>query len=217
MQPVLPFILQEPLGSTPSPRRRPSLNTVRYEVTRIVSPAPNDDPWGRGTQPSTPHRDSHFQQSAPTWITTSYAQHVLPPPQASTTSSAPNTPSLALLDSAPESEPCWTPSSGSNHSASCSSSSSASYDALTYGTAELDEGPVRFRCDQCTESFASNGALKKHKYTHLERNFRCHCGLAYTTMSVLRKHQYLKGCGPSPTSAAWSHSGSSSPESGATF
>lgn len=45
---------------------------------------------------------------------------------------------------------------------------------------------VRFQCDQCPESFPTNGVLKRHKKTHSARKYRCGCGAAYTDKSVLR-------------------------------
>lgn len=45
---------------------------------------------------------------------------------------------------------------------------------------------VRYQCDQCPESFPTNGILKRHKKTHSARKYRCGCGAAYTDKSVLR-------------------------------
>lgn len=45
---------------------------------------------------------------------------------------------------------------------------------------------VRYPCDKCHETFVSNGALKRHKKSHLERSFHCVCGAAYTDVAILR-------------------------------
>lgn len=46
--------------------------------------------------------------------------------------------------------------------------------------------PIRYKCDQCVAAFLSNGALKRHRKVHVERNFHCQCGAAYTERSILR-------------------------------
>lgn len=51
---------------------------------------------------------------------------------------------------------------------------------------------VRFRCDQCVESFATNGGLKRHKKIHSAKKYRCSCGARYIEKEKLLVSWALK-------------------------
>lgn len=219
-----PFILPENLGPLPSPERRPLVPLGETGAARRLSP-PSDEPhhlaylWQASLRAgpedpragTTVRRDSSLKSlmsklGRPRSLQPSELP-ILPPPLP-TSPQQPGSPAcrqtssqVALLNNRIEIPPAslWprTMSPGqkeSPHHHKHPSPETPPHNGQTSPVA------VRYNCDQCPESFLTNGALKRHRRVHLERNFHCPCGAAYTDMSVLRVSTPRVALAPPPPS-----------------
>lgn len=204
-----PFILPENLGPLPSPERRPLVPlapSIGGETARRLSSPPDEAYlWqapragpedSRGTRRDSSLKSLMSKLGRPRSLQSSELP-ILPPPLP-TCPQQPGSPAcrqtsnqVALLNNRIEIPPTslWprTVSPGQEgHFHKHPAPEISSYNQTPVA--------VRYKCDQCPETFLTNGALKRHRRVHLERNYHCACGAAYTDMSVLR----VSPAGPRP-------------------
>lgn len=199
----VPFILPQQLGPLPLPDRQPSTTALQGDWTHAVPPTPEQYRYhGLEARPPPNWRNgksrddlSQIYQVTSTSargldyrLNATYPSATLLPPPVSMypgLSSSSRTRQPSDQAPAPRKERASLKSSSSTLDfwAHSTRKSQEEYSGVLRNH---DSGVVRYRRGRCPETFGSNGALKKHNKLHLERNYQCSCGAAYTKVSILR-------------------------------
>lgn len=169
-----PFILQQNLGPLPEPDHHPPLTTTAHHPTT----APTWSQWQHHIYQTTINNTSTYpadQIRRQTIGDLRIPMILLPPPLPTCIYPRPTSSPVPSTFAIPSEYTQRIMSSHRSIPKSDTPSPSPSASVVSY------------RCSHCPATFLSNGALKRHtKTAHVERNFHCVCGAAYTERSILR-------------------------------